>query len=145
MITPLPALAAYRKDVALLIGSAPQGSELDDRLTRWLAYAATVESLAESWNAEHEAEVSRALDSLLRDLGADSTDSRPHARDASAEAKPLHLRELAALTRRLADEAEQGGALWLANSMLATVEKIGDGLPPLETGRILALRARVAR
>jgi tetratricopeptide (TPR) repeat protein len=47
--------------------------------------------------------------------------------------------------RRVADAAEQGGALWLANAMLAEMERAGTHLPALEIGRVLAQRARVAR
>jgi tetratricopeptide (TPR) repeat protein len=52
---------------------------------------------------------------------------------------------LAALTRRVADAAEQRGALWLAYAMLASLERVGDAMSPLELGRLLAQRARVAR
>jgi tetratricopeptide (TPR) repeat protein len=53
--------------------------------------------------------------------------------------------ELSELTRRVADRAEQAGALDLANSLLFALERISRMLPPVEHGRVLAQRARVAR
>ena len=144
MIAPLPALAAYRKDVAHLGHAAPSSSEFDDRLSRWLAFAATVERLAASWNAADAIEVSRSLATALREF-ADASTAESHLTGQAHRTGELQLRDLSELTRRLADEAEQGGALWLAYSMLGTLERIGGELSALETGRILAQRARVAR
>lgn len=145
MITPLPALAAYRKDVIHLGHVPPSASELDDRLSRWLAFAVTVERLADSWNEEHAVDVSHPLESLLREFADTSIKVSRLTRGTRAPTDRLQLRDVSELARRLADDAEQGGALWLAYSMLATLEKIDGELPALEAGRILAQRARVAR
>ena len=143
MITPRPALAAYRKDVAHLGHGTPLTSELDERLSRWLAFAIMLERLAVSWNAAGPLDVSRALEPMLREFAGAPTAGPitpwPHS------SRPLELRAVSELTRRVADEVEQGGALWLAYSMLGTLERIGGDLSDLEAGRILAQRARVAR
>jgi tetratricopeptide (TPR) repeat protein len=143
MITPLSALAAYRKDVAHLGHGTRLTSELDERLSRWLAFAAMLERLAASRNAADPLDVSRALETMLRDF-ADAPTGESHL-TPRAHTPPLQLRDVSELTRRIADDAEQGGALWLAYSMLTTLEKIGRELAALEAGRILAQRARVAR
>ena len=145
MITPLPALAAYRKDVAHLGLAAPPASELDDRLSRWLAFAVAMERLASSRNAGNGVDVSSSIEAALRELADVSTATSDLAPSAHALAERIRPPELADLTRRFADEAEQGGALWLAYSMLATLERVSGELPALETGRTLAQRARVAR
>ena len=145
MIAPLPALAAYRKDVARLGPAASPTSEFDDRLSRWLAFASTSERLAESFNASAPIEVSESLVSALLEFADDSMVASHRSRRAGVLGERLSFRDLAELTRRLADEAEQGGALWLAYSMLGTFEKVANELPALEAGRILAQRARVAR
>ena len=145
MITPLPALAAYRKDVALLGGTVSSASELDDRSSRWLAFAVMLERFAANWNAAGAVDVSEALEPMLREFAVDPAVGSHPTKQADAPSRPLQPRDVSELTRRLADEAEQGGALWLAYSMLATLEKIGGELPALESGRILAQRARVAR
>src|SRR5215207_8987458 len=145
MIAPLPALAAYRKDVVHLGHAGPLAAELDDRLSRWLAVASTVERLAATWNAAVAIDVSQSLESALLEFADDSTATSDLRGQAHAFTERLQLRDLSQLTRRLADEAEQGGALWLAYSMLGTLEKIGSELPALEAGRILAQRGRVAR
>lgn len=145
MITPLPALAAYRKDVAHPGHAAAPGSELDDRSSEWLAFAVAIERLAASWNAADAVDVSNALEPMLRDLVGAPAAASYLAPRVQAPTQRLRLRDVAELTRRIADEAEQGGALWLAYSMLTTLERIGSELPTLEAGRILAQRARVAR
>jgi tetratricopeptide (TPR) repeat protein len=144
MITPLSALVAYRKDVAHLGHGTPLTSELDDRLSRWLAFAAMLERLAASRNAADPLDVSRALETMLREF-ADAPTGESILRWTHSPSRPLELRELSELARRVADEVEQGGALWLAYSMLATLERIEGELPALEAGRMLAQRARVAR
>jgi len=65
--------------------------------------------------------------------------------ESAATQGSLGAIELAQLTRRVADVAEKGGALWLATSMLSTLERIEGELPALEIGRMLAQRARTAR
>ena len=145
MITPLPALAAYRKDVALLGLEVRSASELDDRLSRWLAFAVAMERLAASCNAAEGVDVSGSLEATVRELADASRAASDPTRPAQASAERIQPPELGALTRALADDAEQSGALWLAYSMLTTLERMGGSLSALEAGRILAQRARVAR
>jgi len=150
MIIPLPALAAYRKDVEYLDGALPSASELDDSLTRWLAFASTLESLTTIW--DDPGEVNALLGQLVATcetiLSATTEASTLHPTPDAESTERVESRvalELAQLTRRVADTAEQGGALWLATSMLSTLERIEDELPSLEVGRIVAQRARTAR
>ncbi|HEX7981072.1 MAG TPA: hypothetical protein VF461_20865 [Gemmatimonadaceae bacterium] len=150
MIVPLPALAAYRKDVEQLDSTLPSTSQLDDSLTRWLAFASTLETLATARDQPDGVSALRAqlLATSETILPATTDASTLHATVDGGSAGRVESRatlEVAQLTRRVADTAEQGGALWLATSMLATLERISDELPALEVGRIMTQRARTAR
>src|SRR5215218_3386211 len=152
MIIPLPALAAYRRDLESLGNAVVLEPELDSALGGWLSFGSILESfLAEVTSAAQKNgtdAVEHSLDAYGPRLAA-AADNRDSAADATSTtpstAHPHDLASLATLTRRVADDAEQRGALWLAYAMLATLERVGDAMPPLEMGRLLAQRARVAR
>jgi len=152
MIIPLPALAAYRRDLESLGESAVSEPELERALAQWVSFGAVLESfLTEVTPAAQE----KGTDAVEHVVGiyaqrlADVADERDSADDPSSTARRAahsnDLPALAALTRRVAYAAEQRGALWLAYAMLSTLERVGDAMPPLELGRVLAQRARVAR
>jgi hypothetical protein len=150
MITPLPPLVAYRRDVAHLGDVLPWASDLDDRLTQWLAFASMLETLASCW--EDPGRASTVYAQILETFSAsgpeavtDSTTLPSHLEESGPRVVPNPPLDLIPLVRRVADAAEQGGALWLANAMLTGLERIGDEFSGLEVGRILAQRARVAR
>ena len=151
MIIPLPALAAYRRDLEALGDSAVAGSELERALGRWTSFGAILESfVAELTPAQKSGTpaVEHVTGSYAPRLAGVADDRDPATDDTStarSAATPTDLSGLTTLTRRVADEAEQRGALWLAYAMLATLERVGDALPPLDMGRLLAQRARVAR
>ena len=137
MITPLPALAAYRKDVEYLDGALPSASELDDSLTRWLPFASTLESLTTIWDDPGEVNALRGqlVATCETILSATTEASTLHPTPDAESTERVESRvalELAQLTRRVADTAEQGGALWLATSMLSTLERI-EAHPDFET------------
>jgi hypothetical protein len=152
MIIALPALAAYRRDLESLGDSAVSEPELERALAQWVSFGAVLESfLTEVTPAAQE----KGTDAVEHVVGiyaqrlADVADERDSADDCSSSAPRFapskDLTALATLTRRVAHAAEQRGALWLAYAMLSTLERVGDAMPPLELGRSLAQRARVAR
>ena len=152
MIIPLPPLAAYRHDLEALGDSALSGSELEHALGRWVSFSTILESLLAELTpiAQTSAPVAveRVIDRYSRRLAAVADDRDPVVDDTSAAPSAAHPNDLsgvATLTRRVADAAEQRGALWLAYGMLATLERVGDALSRLDMGRLLAQRARVAR
>ncbi len=152
MIIPLPALAAYRRDLESLGDSTGSESELERALGRWFSFGAILESfLAEVTPAAQKNEtdaVQHVVGTYAQRLAAVADDRDPAADSTSTAPGAEHsndLPALAALTRRVAYSAEQRGALWLAYAMLSALERVGDAMPPLELGRLLAQRARVAR
>lgn len=151
MIIPLPVLAAYRRDLESLGGTVASEPELERAFGQWVSFGAILESfLTEVTPAAQEDEAAavqpvaatyvRRLANVANDR--DLVDNAPAARSA---AQSNDLPALAALTRRVAYAAEQRGALWLAYAMLSTLERVGEAMSPIELGRTLAQRARVAR
>ena len=152
MIIPLPALAAYRRDLESLGDSVAAESELERALGRWVSFGAILESFLTEVTPAAQTNGGDAVQHVVGTFAprlADVADDRDPDADgtsiAPSAAPPNDLPALATLTRRVADAAEQRGALWLAYAMLDTLERVGGALPPLELGRLLAQRARVAR
>lgn len=152
MIIPLPAFAAYRRDLESLSDSTVSEPELERELGRWASSGLILESFLAELTPAAQEDRADAVEHLVGDyahrLAAVADDRDPVAGDtstASGAEHPTDLSHLATLTRRVADAAEQRGALWLAYAMLATLERAGDALSPLDMGRVLAQRARVAR
>lgn len=152
MIIPLPALAAYRRDVDSLGDAVTSAPELEHALGRWVTFGAILESFLAELTPEAQKtrtdSVQHIVESYARRLAAVADDRDPATESSSTDPSAAHSNDIssvASLTRRVADEAEQRGALWLAFGMLATLERAGDALPPLDLGRALAQRARVAR
>jgi tetratricopeptide (TPR) repeat protein len=153
MIIPLPALAAYRRDLEALGDFAVSEPELERALGRWVSFGAILESFlgevtpaAQENGADAVQHVAGIYAQRLADVAADDRDPPADSTStAPSAAHPNELSGLATLTRQVAAAAEQRGALWLAYMMLATLERVGDAMPPLELGRALAQRARVAR
>jgi hypothetical protein len=132
MIIPLPALAAYQRDLEALSDSTVPESQFERELCRWASFGAILESFLAELTPSAQKDGAVGVEHLVDG----------YARSA---AQPTDLAGLATLTRQVAAEAERRGALWLAYAMLATLERIGDALPPLDRGRLLAQRARIAR
>ena len=152
MIIPLPVLAAYRRDLETLGDSRVFEPEFERALGSWVSFGSVLEScLAELTSATQEPGTDVVAGILathglrLAALADDHDPAADIASPVSSTAPPRDLAAMAALTRRVADAAEQRGALWLAYAMLTTVERAGDAMSPLELGRVLAQRARVAR
>jgi hypothetical protein len=152
MIIPLPALAAYRRDLESLGHAVGTEPELDTALGAWVSFGSILESFLAKGTFAAQKNGTDAVEHLLGTYGvrlAAAAEARhPTAHSASTNSSTGHphdLAGLAALTRRVADAAEQRGALWLAYAMLAALERVGDAMSPLELGRLLAQRARVAR
>ena len=152
MIIPLPAVAAYQRDLELLSDSAVSEPELERELGRWVSFALILESFHAELTPAAQKDSAVAVEQLVVDyarrLAAAADDRDPVADDSSTAPgaeHPIDFSSLATLTRRVADAAERRGALWLAYAMLATLERAGDVLSPLDEGRLLAQRARVAR
>ncbi|HKH93153.1 MAG TPA: hypothetical protein VKA54_15215 [Gemmatimonadaceae bacterium] len=152
MIIPLPALAAYRRDLESLGNAVVPEPELDNALSGWVSFGSILESFLVEVTSTAQENGTDAIEHSLETFGprlAVAAEERDSAADASSTTpstvQPHDLASLATLTRLVADAAEQRGALWLAYAMLATLERVGDAIPPLELGRLLAQRARVAR
>ena len=149
MIIPLPALAAYRRDVESLGRSLASAPELESALEQWLAFGLLLESVVTSTTTREQEHETPDVESMVKAVGGrllELAGDRPvAARGASSSGAVVGIADVAALTRRVADAAEQRGALWIAYAMLAALERAGDAMPPLELGRVLAQRARVAR
>jgi hypothetical protein len=152
MIIPLPALAAYRRDLESLGHAVGTEPELDTALGAWVSFGSILESFLAEVAFAAQKNGTDTVEHLLGTYGvrlAAAAETRhPTAHSASTDSSTGHphdLAGLAALTRRVADAAEQRGALWLAYAMLASLERVGDAMCPLELGRLLAQRARVAR
>ena len=152
MIIPLPTLAAYRRDLESLGDSVVAEPELERALGRWVSFGAILESFlmevtpaAQTNGGDAVQHVVGTFAQRLADVADDRDPDADGTSTAPSAAPPNDLPALATLTRRVADAAEQRGALWLAYAMLDTLERVGDALPPLERGRLLAQRARVAR
>ena len=150
MFVPQPALTAYRCDNERL----PQAPALGGLLVGVLVFARLLESIVAHISRAAregtpgresitlEAKQEQQVRALVHEHGILRTDVR------GARAFPDRVRtlaELSELARRLADRAEQAGALHLANSVLFELESVRALLPPVEHGRVLAQRARVAR
>jgi len=148
MIIPLPALVAYRRDVESLSRSLASAPEVEHALEQWLAFALMLESAVapnpSSMRDGGSGDVEDARAALGRRL-LDLAEDRGLAGDVVSLTGDAGIADVAALTRRVADTAEQRGALWIAYAMLAMLERVGEAMPPLELGRVLAQRARVAR
>jgi len=171
VFVPQPALTAYRRDSERL----PHAPAVEGLLAGVLVFARLFESIAanaaafRSKAAQAAATLSRGIDATTVPLRVDTTEAEPDVTlDPTAEEQVLTLvrehellgaargsgalpervrtfADLAELARRIADRAEQAGALDLANSLLFEIERLCELLPAVEHGRVLAQRARVAR
>jgi len=151
VFVPQPALTAYQRDSARL----PRAPHVEELLVGVLVFARVLESALEQLATprvephemdpdipslpEREAEL-RAIAREHRLFAGDPADNAPETPGGE-----VGLAAVSALARRVADRAEQAGALLLANSVLWDLERMGEALPSLERGRVLAQRARVAR
>lgn len=152
MIIPLPALAAYRRDLESLDHCVVSKPGLDDALEGWVAFGSVLESFLAEVTTAAQKNGTDAVEHFLETYGlrlaAGADGCEPPVAStftSSGAAHPHNLAGLATLTRRVAAAAEQRGALWLAYAMLATLERLGEMMPQVELGRLLAQRARVAR
>jgi tetratricopeptide (TPR) repeat protein len=151
MIIPLPALEAYRRDLEALGHAVISEPELDGALGSWVSFGSALESCLAEVTSAAQKHTTDAVEHVVATHGARLAavaEARVPAATTSSISNATHphdLAGLATLTRRVADAAEQRGALWLAYAMLTTVERAGDAMPALELGRLLAQRARVAR
>jgi hypothetical protein len=154
VLIPQTALIAYQRDNARL----PRAPHLEGLLVGVLVFARVLEStLAQVWQSQTSrtdepgrqpsgpllSEQAAQLRAIVREhmiVGGDAVeDAQGFPGDGSA------LADVSELSRRVADRAEQAGALHLANSVLWELERMREWLPPVEQGRVLAHRARVAR
>jgi hypothetical protein len=151
VFVPQPALPAYQRDSARLA----HASHVEGLLVGVLVFARMLESTLEEIATATEAEPSEpqrdlraaplaereaGLRAIAREHGLVPGDAPADASDASSP-----LDRVSELARRVADRAEQAGALHLANSILWGLERAEEQLSRLEQGRVLAQRARVAR
>jgi tetratricopeptide (TPR) repeat protein len=151
MIIPLPALEAYRRDLQSLGHAVISEPELDGALGSWVSFGSALEACLAEVTSAAQKHTSDAVEHVIATHGprlaavAEAGDPANSTPSISSATHPLDLAGVATLTRRVADAAEQRGALWLAYAMLTTVERAADTMSPLELGRLLAQRARVAR
>jgi hypothetical protein len=147
MIIPLQALAAYRRDVDSLADAPTSAPELGHSLEHWLSFGIALESVLHAVTSTAPESGGRAVEEAVRNHGRRLLEVAEDCGFASERdpSTPLAIEELTTLTRRVADTAEQRGALWLAYAMLAALEGLEGAMSPLELGRVLAQRARVAR
>ena len=144
MIAPQPPLDAFRADCHRL--SAMIDEQRDSLMVGWLAYTELLErrvqGAASARNEESQRQASDAWSEarrVVREYGMVSV-------AASMPAEPDAAATISTLTRRIADAAEQHGALHQAFAMLCLLEGLGiEAMGALEWGRVLAQRARVAR
>jgi len=152
VFVPQPAFVAYRRDSERL----PHAPAVEGLLVGVLTFARLFESIAAQATAsrgEPEAEPGDAPDlpldvaheQTVRTLVYEHELLGDATRGGQIPARVRTFAELGALTRRIANRAEQAGALDLANSLLFELERVSDRLPAVERGRVLAQRARVAR
>jgi tetratricopeptide (TPR) repeat protein len=154
VFVPHPALTSYQRDDARL----PHAQHLDGSVVGVLVFAHVLESallqISKSQAVRrHEAgeppgspllaERAAQLRAIAREHGILVGDSFGNVPDMQGSESALAA--LSALSRHVADHAEQAGALHLANSVLWELERVGEMLPAIEHGRVLAQRARVAR
>lgn len=128
IIAPLPPLIAYRRDLA-----KAQGALLDGPAADWLVFAELfMRYAAELGHDSGHSETEQLLQTVMNRLA-------PTTRPSDPSGAPRH-----ASVRRIASDMEQAGAVSLAYSVLTVLSECCAG-EPLEVGRTLALRARVAR
>lgn len=132
MLIPRRPLQAYALD-----SSRPDlGPAEESWLAGCLAYGVRLESITELAGAGEPVD-SKALEAVVEQYGL--LRARPEPRNKPEIAGILEL------TAAVAVEAEDRAALHMAYCTLALLDRIPHSDIPLEYGRILALRARVAR
>jgi tetratricopeptide (TPR) repeat protein len=151
VFVPQPALTAYRRDTE----RSPHASHSEGLLAGVLAFACVLESVVAQVSASPaggreesarepeialEAEQGQQLRALVQEHGILEGGAASMLDDGVRT-----LAELSELARRVADRAEQAGALHLANTVLYELERVRELLPPVEHGRVVAQRARIAR
>lgn len=136
-IVPRRPLDAYRLDAETVKGE-PESRDLD----RWLALAVLFEDLVSNASVDIDGGYRAGLRrTIAGHLSASGFDGPSIITWEETEAVPISLQ----LVRHVAEEAERGGALQMAYSMLASADGLPHAEHPIEYGRVLALRARVAR
>lgn len=154
LFVPQPALTAYRRDTERL----PHASHSEGLLVGVLVFARVLESIVAQVS---QSPVERREESALDPSIALDTEQQQQLRALVREhgilegsavgAAPLFadgvrtFAELSELARRVADRAEQAGALHLANTVLYELERARELVPLVEHGRVIAQRARIAR
>ena len=131
----LPALAAYRQDVA----GRPLDVRSSARVGSWLAVASLLEHAGRLAPDERTA-TANAIDSLLQEVLSAPLLSQGPSLDPPGEQTDTTGRAI----RTLAEEMEEAGALRLAHSMLGAYVAAGFAGTALDEGRCVALRARTA-
>src|SRR5437867_990366 len=134
MITSLPPLEAFRRDTVHLSSQ----DQTPARPAAWLSAAILLHRWSESSESE-QAELRAALEGTLEQTII--ADGRPLPRPTP---RPAGDEWIAAEARRVANEAEEAGAIHLAWTILTLVESIRPD-DDLERGRCIAQRARIAR
>jgi tetratricopeptide (TPR) repeat protein len=122
----MPPLEAYRRDAEHLAA----GADTATRAAAWLSAAVMLRRWSESSPTERE-QLDAGLRQTLEQTTAPATDRTSNG-------------WIGAAGRRIANEAEEAGAFHLAYSILALTESIQRD-DPLERGRSIAQRARIAR
>ena len=130
MIIPLPALAAYRRDLESLGSAVTSAPELDHALGGWVSFGSILESFLAEVTSAAQKNTANAVEQAVATYGprlaavADNRDPADNSTSPVPSTGHRHdLASVATLTRRVADAAEQRGALWLAYALLATVER----------------------
>ena len=154
MFVPQTALTAYQRDIARL----PHAPQLEGLLVGVIVFARVLESTLAQISPPQAsrsdasdgqprsslvAEQAAGLRAIVREHGIFDGDAIGDAQVVTGTGSTVA--DVSELSRRVADRAEQAGALHLANSILWELERVRELLPPVEHGRVLAHRARVAR
>jgi tetratricopeptide (TPR) repeat protein len=144
VIAPQPPLDAYRADCHRL--SATLDEERESLMVGWLAYTELLERRVQGAASARNEESHRQASDAWAEACRVVREYRLAAVTAFMPAEPDDAAMISTLTRRIADAAEQHGALHQAFAMLCILEGLGiEATGTLEWGRVLAQRARVAR
>src|SRR5258708_11223169 len=145
MIVPRRPLAAHQIDSA----------GMDTVQSGWLVYATVLDQLSDGTPDEASAaQADHLLDGYARLLTVADSHALRVTRNGSAESADAtdavdpeenRVAAIFSLTRDVAQAAERAGALHTSYSLLATLDRIPYHDAPVEYGRVLAQRARVAR
>jgi tetratricopeptide (TPR) repeat protein len=129
LLTVLPPLAAYRRDLARL-----HVKRLSAHDASWMAAAVALSHLARIDGSERQP----ALDTLAALLGVATADAAPPPFDSPARPSSPLVRQ----ARMLAERMEASSAWHLALSVLVLADRLLSP-DPLDRGRIAAQRARI--